>query len=211
MPQEHIIKDGESITSLAEKYGLFETTIWIHADNAKLREKRANKNILAPRDVVIIPDKEIHQESCAAETKHKFKRKGVPAKFRVQLFVLNEPRANQSYRFDIDGKLYEGCTDDNGVLEKTVPPSAQKGVLIVGPDEEKFEFQFGTLHPANTCKGFAQRLANLGFYHNDLDVTEDNAVFTKAISAFQAKYSLVDSGKIDDASISKLTEMHDVK
>jgi N-acetylmuramoyl-L-alanine amidase len=211
MPQKHTIKDGDSITSIAETYGLFEETLWMHADNASLRDMRPNKNILAPGDIVVIPDKEIHQETCAAETKHKFRRKGVPAKFRVQLFEMGVPRDEQSYRFDIDGTIHEGKTDGNGVLEETVSPSASKGVLIIGPDEEKMEFLFGTLHPADTSKGFAQRLANLGLYHGDLDVAADNAILITTIKSFQAKYELTVNGEMDDATTDKLIEVHDVK
>lgn len=211
MPTEHTVKNGDSITSLAEKYGLFETTIWMHADNAKLREKRSNKNILAPGDVVIIPDKTIHQESCAAGSKYKFKRKGVPAKFRVQLFDQSEARANQSYRFDIDGKLLEGTTDDDGILVETVSPNAQKGILIIGPDNEKIEFEFGTLQPTDSTYGAAQRLTNLGFYSGKLDVAEDDDYLIQAIKKFQVKNDLPCTGALDSTSKEKLTYVHDIK
>ena len=63
MPTKHSIKSGDSVSSLAQSYGLFEQTIWQHSDNATLKALRPNMNILAPGDEVVIPDLEAKKES----------------------------------------------------------------------------------------------------------------------------------------------------
>lgn len=211
MPKKHTIREGDSISSLSERFGLIEDTIWLHADNTELRQLRPNKNILSPGDVVIIPDKEKRQESCASDAKHQFKRKGVPALFKVQLFHMNMPRANQDYTLDIDGTLREGKTDVNGVLKESISPNAKKARLFVGPDNEQLEFIFGTLEPLEETRGIAQRLSNIGLYEGNLNVEANDPALMNALSKFQAQQELPISGEIDDATLDKLKSVHDVQ
>jgi N-acetylmuramoyl-L-alanine amidase len=211
MPKKHTIREGDSISSLSERFGLIEDTIWLHADNTELRQLRPNKNILSPGDVVIIPDKEKRQESCASDAKHQFKRKGVPALFKVQLFHMNMPRANQDYTLDIDGTLREGKTDANGVLKESISPNAKKARLFVGPDNEQLEFIFGTLEPLEETRGIAQRLSNIGLYEGNLNVEANDPALMNALSKFQAQQELPISGEIDDATLDKLKSVHDVQ
>jgi N-acetylmuramoyl-L-alanine amidase len=211
MPKKHTIREGDSITSLGERFGLFEETIWLHPDNAALRELRPNKNILALGDVVVIPDKEVNVMSCGSDTKHSFRRKGVPALFKVQLFHIDTPRAEQSYRLDLDGQLRDGVTDSDGVLEESVPSSTKKAILIIGPDAEKLEFNFGVLEPLDETKGVAQRLSNIGLYKGKFDVPADYPELVDAISKFQAQQELDITSKIDDMTLEKLNAVHDIQ
>lgn len=49
MPTRHVIQQGESVVALSERYGLFVETIWNHADNAELKRKRKDMNVLSFR------------------------------------------------------------------------------------------------------------------------------------------------------------------
>lgn len=91
MPTEHIVQAGDCIDSIAVRFGFFPDTLWKHGDNAELKEKRKDPNVLAPGDIVVIPDKRVKEESGATEQHHKFKRKGVPAKLRMKLMKPKEP------------------------------------------------------------------------------------------------------------------------
>ena len=209
MPTKHSIKSGDSVSSLAQSYGLFEQTIWQHSDNATLKALRPNMNILAPGDEVVIPDLEAKKESKMSGVKHRFKRKGVPSIFRVQLFQMSSPRANQNYIFDVDGKIYEGVTDADGVLKETVSPSANIGHLTIGPDNQKMEFQFGTIEPLEQIKGVIQRLMNIGFYDGKESATKDDPILIKAIKQFQVAQDLPSTGELDQVTVDKLALKHD--
>lgn len=91
MSKNHTIRQGECIESLADRYGFFPETLWKHADNSDLRELRKDQNILQPGDVVVIPDLELGEESAATEQKHRFRRKGVPAKMRIVFYKPVDP------------------------------------------------------------------------------------------------------------------------
>jgi hypothetical protein len=85
MPTEHKVKQGECISSIADQYGFPPEKLWDDPSNADLKERRKDPNTLSPDDVVIIPDKQIREESDPTEQRYKFRKKGVPAKIRLRL------------------------------------------------------------------------------------------------------------------------------
>jgi len=210
MPVNHTIQPGDSISSLADQYGHFVQTIWDHPDNAELKELRQDMDILLPGDVVVIPDKVPKDETKADAQRHRFKRKGVPAVFRMQVFSMDKPRANEYYRFIVDGQTRNGQTDSNGVLEQPVPPTAREGILIFDSDETRMRVLFGHLNPVDDLSGVQQRLRNLGYYRGAEDGQSSEAL-TAAISAFQSQVGLPPSGELDQATKDRLEEVHDSK
>lgn len=208
MPIKHTIQQGDSITSLAEQYGHFVDTIWNDPGNAELKALRKDMNILMAGDVVTIPDKRTKEVETATNKKHVFKRRGVPAKFRLQVFDLDEPRANQQYTLSVDGQIQRGTTDGDGVLEAFVPTSAREGLLIIGEDNFNMTIQFGHLNPIDTLSGVQQRLNNLGFDAGAED-GQPSPQFTRALTAFQGRAGLQVTGEADEQTKQKLVEIHD--
>lgn len=90
MPQEYKARQGDCISSIAADNGFFWETLWNHPDNAALKKKRNDPNVLLPGDIVHVPDKEARIEKSATEQKHVFKRKSVPAKLRMRLVEPEE-------------------------------------------------------------------------------------------------------------------------
>lgn len=212
MTTDHTVQAGDTLESIAEQYGFFSVTLWEHADNATLREKRPDPNVLAEGDVVKIPKKVAKQIGAACEAKHRFKRNGVPAKLRMQFLDGYAPRAKVPFRLEIDGKSKEGKTDDEGFIDVSVPPSAQRAVLFLGPTghEERYELQIGHLDPIDTPRGVKSRLNALGFYSGDPDSTSmDDEQTIEAISAFQRFIALEPTGELDDDTRKALMDLHD--
>ena len=98
MPVQCVIQDGDSVIKLSEQYGFAAETIWSDSANASLKKSRPDMNVLVPGDVVVIPDKKVKQEKRPTGKRHKFRRKGIPALFRLQLFDGDSPRKNQDYQ-----------------------------------------------------------------------------------------------------------------
>ncbi|MGH9900503.1 MAG: hypothetical protein ACRD68_01550, partial [Pyrinomonadaceae bacterium] len=134
MPINHEVRQGESVISLSEEHGLFADTIWNDPENAGLKKKRKDMNVLLPGDVIHIRDKRLKEVDKPTGQKHVFRRKGIPALYRLQIFDIEEPRARQKYRLLVDGKLFEGETDARGVLEQYIPATSKEGELTIGPD-----------------------------------------------------------------------------
>ncbi len=91
MPIDHTVQQGECVDSIAFQHGFFPDTLWNHGDNSALKDQRKDPNVLAAGDKVVIPDKQLKEESRPQEKRHKFKRKGVPAKLRMQILKPKEP------------------------------------------------------------------------------------------------------------------------
>ena len=234
MPKEHKVRQGECISSIADKYGLFWEKIWDHSKNSELKNKREDPNTLYPGDVVFVPDKEKKDEYGATEQRHRFRMKGVPAKLILRVMeepppeeietpedspeepeaeekVLEDrPREGLPYVVEVDGDLTNGTTDDEGMIEITIPPNAKRGRLILDPgtqNEHIVPLKLGGLNPLSQISGVKQRLANLGFDCGDQTDMETPAL-RAALGAFQEKHGMKVTGDIDQTTRDKLFEIH---
>ena len=207
MPVSVVIQDGDSVIKLSEQYGLWAHTIWDDPANAELKKKRTDMNALMPGDKLVIPDKRLKQEKRPTGKRHRFKRKGIPAIFRLQLFVGDLPRKNQSYRLILGDQELKGKTDDQGVLQEYVPAGSFEAELIIGPEESHFRVQFGFLRPATDLSGVQRRLTNMGFDTGNLDGEMTDRTH-EAIREFQAHFELKQTGELDDATRDKIEQVH---
>ncbi len=203
----HKVGKGESATSIASENGFFVDTIWNHPQNSALREKRKTPDQLFEGDELFIPEKQLKQEEGATGSRHRFKVKGVPAKFRLQLLALGEPRKNEDYVLNIDGKLTSGKTDADGWIKQPIPPGARNGTLLLQGGKETIPLQIGDLDPVEEVSGVQQRLTNLGFPSGNSGQLDDPT--KAALKRFQAVQGLPVTGEADSATRAKLKQLHD--
>ena len=200
------VKQGECISSIAYEHGHFWEKLWNHSDNAKLKEKRKDPNVLYPGDVVCIPDIELRKEPCDTEQKYRFIKKGTPAKFCLIVERDDKPMKNTDYIFTTDGVNISGKTDEKGFLEVQIKPNAKHGKLIIA--DLTYELEFGSMDPIEENTGIQVRLQNLGFYHGALDGIIGPRT-QQAIKEFQAFSDLNPTGTMDDQTRDKLFNRHD--
>lgn len=217
MPKRKV-GDGESTSSLALKNGFFWRTIWEHGENAELRSKRKDPNVLSADDDIFIPELQIKKVSKGTESEHVFKRKGEPSKIKMQLLELGNPRANEDYILEVAGELKRGKTDAEGKIEHFIPGDARTAKLIFKDGKEVHGLRLGSLDPTDLGSGVLQRLNNLGFkttmrVKKGVKAAEafaedklDKKV-VNTIKAFQKEYDLEQTGKVDSKLISKLEEL----
>lgn len=210
MAQTHVVQPGDCLSSIGQTYGFAPTTLWDHPDNAALRQKRADPNVLQPGDdTVFIPDLRVKDVPGATDQRHRFIRRGVPEQLRIRLLRANQqPRKQTPYRLTVDDQLTTGFTDDNGVLTAWIPPNARRGELIVDPDgrAERHTLELGQLDPVESPQGVRQRLANLGYLM--LEPSKDETTLARALQAFQADARLPSSGEADKATRAALLARH---
>ena len=204
---EYVVSQGECIESIAFEHGLFWKSIWDHAQNSELKQKRKDPNALLPGDRVHVREKELKQESGATEARHRFKRKGIPA--ILKLVFLNDagkPRANLPYRLDIDGQVFTGSTDGDGALKHGIPPNAQSGTLTLN-NQDEYLLDLRHLDPSSEATGIQARLRNLGYDPGDID--GDLGPRTKgALSEFQQDHDLDVTGEPNEQTLKKLEDVH---
>jgi hypothetical protein len=166
---KHKVKQGECISSIAQDYGFFWETLWNLPENAELKQKRKNPNILSPDDQVFVPDKREKTENGATEQLHRFRRKGEPARARMVFMQGNQPLSRERYVLEIDGKLTKGVLGPDGEVEIGIPGNAQSGRILIGPEQDEYPIQLGAVDPIDTMKGVQQRLNNLGYDCGEVD------------------------------------------
>ena len=75
MAVTHVVAQGEYLSLIAARFGFRDPrVIWNHPDNAALRERRKNPNVLFPGDVLTIPERKAG-ESCRKKRRQQAKGK----------------------------------------------------------------------------------------------------------------------------------------
>lgn len=244
MAKDHTVQAGDCVSSLAFENGLPWETLWNHSNNAELKLKRKNPNILKRGDILHVPDLRPGEQPRATEKKHKFKLKGAPVELRLRIMEIprlnptrgpserntsqqdrerasgpvqpardpqEEPRSNLPYTLLIDGKIFDGKTGIEGMIECEIPPNARQGKLILEPGtpgEFTIDLRIGCLDPVEEIAGAQARLNNLGFKCGAVD--DILGPRTKAaLRDFQVSRGLEASGELDKATINELRAAHD--
>lgn len=202
--QKITLGQQESLAALARRHGFLGKTIWEHADNATLRERRTNPNILNAGDVVTIPDRVERTERCATEKTHVFKKLGDKIELRLVLKAFGEPRKNEPYALIVGAKTTEGQTDGSGLLRAFVPADAGSATLLLDEGKTRMVLRISRLDPVETTTGVQQRLNNLG-YPCGTETDELTPRARRALRSFQADQEIAETGEIDAATVSALT------
>jgi Putative peptidoglycan binding domain len=208
----HTVVAGDSIPSLASAAGLFPDTVWNHPNNADLKKKRKNMNVLLPGDIVFIPDKQRKEQKVSMDRTHKFLRKGIPARFRIQLFDVETPHAGVHYVLEAGDARFEGKVTAQGVVEQWIPPDAEEGTLTlrVKGGDRVINLQFGQLDPLDEVVGIQKRMFNLGYLSDPYEKGELDEPTRTALKSFQRRFQLKETGEPDDPTRSLLDRYHDV-
>lgn len=211
MPKRHVAQEGEGVSAIAFRYGFAPETVWNDPGNEELRATREDMDILAPGDVVVVPDKRLKEELRATGAFHRFQRKGVPAILRVQVTVNGQARAKEPFTVVVDESYsYSDVTDADGVLQAPLSPAAARAVVTVGPDGYQFAVEIGAVRPIRTLAGVRSRLNNLGYECGEIDAPEGDPRTREAILAFQRDRGLAESGDWrDEALVAALRDEHD--
>lgn len=208
MTRQHTVRQGESLISLAQRYGTTAEKIRDHPDNQGLHQVKRHRSILNPGDVVVIPDRELKEVDGDTGQRHRFRSQGRHTWLRLRLYLEGEPRINAPYQLLVEGQKYTGQLDDDGRLEVQVPANAQEAILRLGDHgEEEMRLYIGHMDPIEEISGIQKRLNNLGFYCG----VEDGQVSSgtsSAIIRFQLTHGLEPTGEIDDETKCRLEEIY---
>jgi hypothetical protein len=200
---DHIVDQGECLSSIADKYGIPKNTIWNHSRNTDLRQKRLNPDTLYPGDVIFVPPITQKDIGCAVDKRHKFVKKFNNVRFRLKLLVNDTPRANESYTLEIGGLTLTGTTDQDGWLDEQIPASEPKGTLILKSGQEELALGMGHIDPIEEITGIQGRLSDLAYLDDNITGVWDDAT-QDAVRALQRKNKLPETGKMDAGTESAL-------
>lgn len=236
--QTHRVRDGECINSIAFQYGFFPDTLWSHADNSGLREKRESPNVLQAGDEVAIPELTAAKESCGTEARHRFRRKGVPAMLRIKFTKRKEPEdaeeppspikgpseyeepevevnppeyeplANAPYVISGDVED-EGKSDGDGMVEIPISPNALEATIVFNKDTPE-QLIFELALGVIDPVDTPRGLAHRlsNLNYACLPDSEEEEVIQAALRQFQTDHDLDATGEDDQATRDRLLEVH---
>ncbi len=193
MSEIHTVEQGEYLASIAKDFGFSDWhTIYDHPQNADLKKKRPNPNILLPGDQLFIPDKQPKQESCSTEKKHRFQI-SVPKAWLKIVLKDTEGKAlsNQPYTLTVACLTCKGTTDGAGSLQQKIPIGIELGQLTLDKLGLTWPLKIGHLDPIHDesndsaiTSGIQARLNNLGYFCGPVD-GQHGPQTTEALRSFQ--------------------------
>ncbi len=197
----HTICQGECLSSVAHRYGFRWQFLWDHAENAELKEKRKDPNVLYPGDILFIPEKRQQEVSRPTEKAHSFILKGTPTKLKLRLLKNGKARDGVDYILNVDGQTMKGRTDGSGRLGVGIPSDARYARLVIVPGAEEYQLLLGELDPLEEGSGVWSRLKSLGFTAGepgDLESPQGSLPMEAALKRFQKSQKLSITGILDD-------------
>ena len=209
----YTVKQGECMTLIAHRHGFADwKRIYQHPDNAELRQKRPDPNVLWPGDQVVIPDPESPEYPRVTDKRHRFVLHRPTKKLHL-VFQLRggRPLAGLPYELSVEGMdTVAGKTDGDGAVKHDIPVEALKGTIKIGGVVR--DLAIGHLDPMTETRrgglnGIQARLKNLGYNPGNIDGEWDLDTW-KAIREFQHDHDLPVDGKLTDALRDKLGERH---
>jgi hypothetical protein len=204
MPKNHNVQDGDCISSIAKQFGMSWDKIWNDGANTALRQLRKDPNVLFRGDVVVIPDKVPKEDGRAIDQHHVYRTQSELTHVKIRLTIDDKPRKNLPYELEVDGQMTkQDSTNNDGCLEAVIPANAMTGVLRVGNGNpvEKYDLVFGKVYPLDTADGISNRLNELGFYADPMDLKP-------CVRAFQNMHKMKVDGIVDDAFRTKLKDVY---
>lgn len=210
MPRQHTIAAGETLAGLAAEHGFSRgSQVYDHPDNASLRERRSNPDILAAGDVVVLPDPVPGAAQVRVGARHRFQITRPSQNLRIQpLGCDGQPLDGYRYVLELESTRFEGVID--GSITHPIPLHTRRARLVVEPDDESqpsiiWDLQVGHLEPAETPAGLQARLNNLGFSAGAVDA-DVGPKTEAALRSFQTAHGLNVDGTCTSEVTNKLRE-----
>jgi hypothetical protein len=224
----HVVRQGDTISRIAARYGVAPREVWEHPANRELRERRPNPEVLAPGDVLRVPDVPLHVGLAPVSPggTHRFRAR-VP-RLDIQLVLRGGGGPNgelQGQDWEIDGpsgiEPQQGRTGADGVVRFAVPIHVSEVDLVLIGRDEIVPIRIGHLDPADERSGARQRLVQLGYLLPPVaelfgaaleDVQDgfgdDDTAYAAALRAFQRDRGLEHSGVLDAATAHALRQAY---
>lgn len=217
MPKIHVVKQGECLASIAEHYKFTDwRAIYNHSENADFKRSRPNPNLIQPNDRLFIPDITIKEHDGNTNQKHTYILHRKRVLLRIVLKDLsNQACSSKKYKLLVEGKVYQGTTNGEGLIEHEIPARAENAELTawIDLDQNNFDKEYtwtlkiGHLDPINAISGVQARLKNLGFRCGK----SDGIIGPKtkhALRTFQTKAGLEPDGIIGEKTRKALLDAH---
>lgn len=204
----YVVRQGDYLMLLAVRMGFDADTVWNDAKNSDLRAARPNHNILAPGDILYVPEHPPPGLALRPNTTNRYSAQVPTARIVFNLAPPAgdtgggsgaSPFANEAYIVEGLGDPRQGSADGNGQVALDVPIDIAEVHLRFDRLGLSVPVRVGHLDPISVPSGVRQRLSHLGHCAEDVG---------DALREFQRAHGLTESGELDDATRSALEQAH---
>ena len=216
---EYVVRAGDCLSSLARRHGFASAAdLWDLPENAALKEKRKNPNVLHPGDRVFIPPRDATTVGVRTGAEHRFRLRMPPIRLRVHVKERGgRALSGKRYQLGLGSEVREGTTGGDGLVEQEIPHDlarAELRVFVHGTGDTDYlvlPLAIGHLDPIDETSGVLHRLHNLGYsvgrsLRTGATELDDDA--RAALADFQADHGLDVTGDIDEPTRAELRRLH---
>lgn len=207
----HVIRQGEYLSLLATRHGFNADDVWSAPENAELRERRASPEVLAPGDILYLPDEPPPGARLHPRAQNSYSARVPRVPVCVQLHTSDGALADARCVVHACTPPLDVRTDSEGTLRFEAPMNAHE-VRIDVPDEElTLRVLVGFLDPPNEDSGVLARLINLGFLspvERHAPEEQRAARVRQAVAAFQQRRGMEPTGELDEPTRDALRDEH---
>jgi hypothetical protein len=207
----YVVRQGDYLELLASRFGFDADAVWEHDCNRELRASRCSPNVLAPGDILHIPDEPARPLTLTLGTTNRYRAslRRVPIRLRIELGdqVLSNERCLVTGTTPAINKL----TDADGMLSFEIAPHVHEVRIEVVRRRLSFRVLVGHLDPHSQESGAFERLLNLGYLAPEGRIASGAARadrLRRALAAFQRDQGMDPTGKLDAATQDALQNVH---
>jgi hypothetical protein len=214
----YVVRQGDYFTKLAHLMGFDADTVWNDPKNEELRRRRPHRDMLAPGDLLFVPDAPAAGPEIESGGTKRYKAAVPTVHLEVLLHDGQTPIADEPYVIEGLGPEQEGQTGGDGKIAFDAPVTTREVKVLLPRRRVVYPVHIGDLDPVEERSGVRQRLQHLGFYgyglaramaQMDAPSEEAQAHWDRAaIAAFQHAKNLEPTGEIDDATRLALSDTH---
>lgn len=201
----YVVRQGDYLAKIAAALGCAEGELWEHPQNQPLRDAGRTPELLAPGDVLYVPDGPSRTVDARLQSDNAFTAWVPEVSVRVTFQINGVPRASQRYKVLDTGRAQEGLTDAAGLAAFDVAMTARTVRVVFDDPPAVYHVNIGFTDPSTERAGVFDRLRQLGYLPMEATAAEvtDGRV-RGALAAFQQDHGLTPSGETDDATRERL-------
>ncbi|WP_438025581.1 peptidoglycan-binding domain-containing protein [Sorangium sp. So ce233] len=196
---------------LASRFGFDAEEVWQHELNRELRASRASPNVLAPGDVLHIPEAPARPMRLARGTTNRYEGSLPRVPIRLQLELGDRPLADEPCVVTGAMETIETSTDGEGMLSIEIAPHVSEVHVEVARRGLRFRALVGRLDPRDQESGVFERLVNLGYVVPEARMAGGEARrarLRRALTAFQRDRGIDPTGELDTETLDALRDAH---
>jgi len=213
--ERHVVAQGECVSTIGHGHGLLPDTLWSAPSNEALAALRADKNILNPGDVLMIPAPRRADVTVAAGRHYHARLEMAPTLARLRFMdAAGQPRVAVPYLLRTVTPSAEvermGETSGDGFVIEEIAADASAVTLTLGkpPEQLLYDLLVAELDPIDTVSGVQRRLQNLGYPCGNDALGTLGPYTQRALLDFQRAHQLPETLTPDAATREKLKEEH---